>query len=390
MRWRYRATVLTLCTAAFFVTMVGRLAISPIIPDIAADLEVSNSLIGAALTTMWVAYALVQYPSGVLADRFGERVIILMSVAGTGLTTLLLAVAPGFGVFVLGTVFLGVAAGLHYSVATALITRTYDDIGTAIGLHNAGGPLAGLVTPVAVAWVAVSHGWRPAVAMTAVLAAVVAPLFWWGIRPTEPRRPDQSMRERFDLGPIVTLLSRRTIVFTSVVAVLLDFTWQGLASFLPTFFVQHHGYSQTLAGSLFAAYFVVHGVLQVVVGAVADRFDRDLATVLCMVAGIGGLAVLVTGSELRWIAAGVALLGLGMSWSAAVFPRFLDHLSEAEQSSGFGLIRTVYMVVAASGSVVVGVLADVFGWTTSFGLLIALLGVVCVLLLVNRTFGLEY
>lgn len=390
MRWRYQETVLTLCTVAFFVTMVGRLAISPIIPDIAADLEVSNSLIGAALTTMWVAYALVQYPSGVLADRFGERVVIFAAIAGTGLTTLLIAAAPGFGVFVLGTVFLGVAAGLHYSVATALITRTYDDIGTAIGLHNAGAPFAGLVTPVAVAWVAVSYGWRPAVAMTAVLAAVVSPLFWWGVRPTAPRRPEQSMRDRFDLGPIVTLLSRRSIVFTSVVAVLLDFTWQGLASFLPTFFVQYHGYSQTLAGSLFAAYFVVHGVLQVVVGNVADRFDRDLATVLCMVAGIGGLAILVSGPGLAWIAGGVVLLGLGMSWSAAVFPRFFDNLSEAEQSSGFGLVRTVYMVVAASGSVVVGVLADLFGWATSFGFLTALLGVVCGLLVVNEALGLGY
>lgn len=70
MRWRYQETVLTLSTVAFFVTMVGRLAISPIIPDIAADLHISNGLIGGALTAMWIAYALVQFPSGVLADRF--------------------------------------------------------------------------------------------------------------------------------------------------------------------------------------------------------------------------------------------------------------------------------------------------------------------------------
>ena len=74
MRWRYRETVLTLCTVAFFVTMVGRLAISPLIPDIAADLDISNALIGGALTMMWVVYALVQFPSGVLADLFGWTV----------------------------------------------------------------------------------------------------------------------------------------------------------------------------------------------------------------------------------------------------------------------------------------------------------------------------
>ncbi|RDI71807.1 MFS transporter [Halopelagius longus] len=390
MRWRYRETVLTLCTVAFFVTMVGRLAISPLIPDIAAELDISNSLIGGALTAMWVAYAAVQFPSGVLADRFGERVVVLVSVAGTGLTTLLIAVAPGFAVFLLGTILLGAAAGLHYSVATALITRTYDDIGKAIGLHNSGGPLAGLVTPVAVTWVAVSHGWRTAVGLVAALAAPVAALFWWRIRPTEPRRPEQPMRERFDLGPILTLLSRPSIAFTSVVATLADFTWQALASFLPTFFVQHHGYSQTMAGTLFAGYFVAQGVLQVGVGELADRFGRDAAAGTCMVAGIAGFAVLLAGPGLPWTWAGIGLLGLGMGWGAAVFPRFMDNLSAAEQSSGFGLIRTTYMAVAASGSVVVGVLADLFGWTVSFGFLMALLAVAGGLLAGNRVLGLDY
>lgn len=390
MRWRYRETVLTLCTVAFFVTMVGRLAISPLIPDIATDLGISNSLIGGALTAMWVAYALVQFPSGVLADRFGERAVILVSVGGTGLTTFLIASSPGFGVFVLGTVLLGAAAGLHYSVATALITRTYDDIGKAIGLHNGGGPLAGLVTPVAVAWVAVSYGWRVAVGLVAALAVPVAGLFWWRIRPTEPRQPNQRMRERFDLGPMTTLLSRPTILFTSVVAALADFVWQGLASFLPTFFVQYHGYSQTLAGSLFAGYFVAQGVLQVGVGAAADRFGRDIAAGACMVASIAGIGLLVVGPGLPWMVAGIGLLGLGMGWAAAVFPRFMDSLSADEQSSGFGLIRTAYMVVAASGSVVVGVLADSFGWGVSFGFLVALLAVAGGLLAGNKALGLGY
>lgn len=390
MRWRYRETVLTLCTAAFFVTMVGRLAISAIVPDIAAEFEISTALIGAALTGMWIAYALVQFPSGVLSDRFGERRVILASVGGTGLTTLVLVVSPKFPVFVLGTVLLGAAAGLHYSVATALLTRTYDEIGTAIGLHNAGAPLAGLLTPIVVSWAAVSYGWRSAVSLVLALALSVTLLFLWGIRPTPPRRPDRPMRDRFELEPILALLSRPEIIFTGVVAVASDFTWQAVASFLPTFFVQYHDYSQPLAGTLFAAYFVVQGVLQVGVGVLADRFGRDIATGVCMVTGITGLSLLVVGPGLGAIAAGIVLLGLSMGWSAAVFPRFMDHLSEAERNLGFGLIRTVYMVVAASGSVVIGLFADLFGWAVSFGFLIALLATVCGLIVVNRALGLGY
>jgi sugar phosphate permease len=112
MRWQYRHTVLALCTVAFFATMVARLAISPVVPAITDEFAVSNTLIGAALSGMWLAYALVQYPSGVLADRFGERRVVLASVGGTGLTSVVVVAAPQFAVFFVGVVLLGLATGL--------------------------------------------------------------------------------------------------------------------------------------------------------------------------------------------------------------------------------------------------------------------------------------
>ena len=72
MRWEYRNTVLVLCTLAFFATMVARLVISPVVPDIETEFGTSSGMIGLALSGMWAAYALSQFPSGVLADRYGE------------------------------------------------------------------------------------------------------------------------------------------------------------------------------------------------------------------------------------------------------------------------------------------------------------------------------
>jgi hypothetical protein len=64
-----------------------------------------------------------------------------------------------------------------------------------------------------------------------------------------------------------------------------------------------------------------------------------------------------------------------MSWGAPVQTRFIDHLSEAERAAGFGLVRTVYMILGSLGSVVVGALSDVAGWAVAFGALVALLAV---------------
>jgi len=85
--WRYKHTALALCTLAFTATMVARLVISPLIPQIRAEFGVTNATVGLGLSGMWLAYALSQFPSGVLGDRYGERTVILAAVGAT-------AVAP--------------------------------------------------------------------------------------------------------------------------------------------------------------------------------------------------------------------------------------------------------------------------------------------------------
>ncbi|WP_440766678.1 MFS transporter [Natronorubrum sp. DTA7] len=390
MRWRYRDTVLALCTLAFFATMVGRLAISPVVPIITAEFAVSNSVVGVALTGMWMAYFASQFPSGILADRFGERPIILVAIGGTAVASVFLALAPVFALFVVGTVVLGGVAGLHYSVATTLLTRTYDEIGTAIGVHNSGGPAAGLIAPPIAAWIGVRYGWRPAVAIGAAMAVPVFVLFAWRVRPTEPRRPDQPMAERFQLEAVLELLSRPRIAFPICLAIAGAFVWQATASFLPSFLVEHRGQSTELAGLVFGGYFVVQAITQVGVGAASDRYGRDVATASCMVLAAAGFALLIAVPGTVAIVAAVILVGTGLGWGAALLPRFMDVLSETERGAGFGLIRTVYGFVGALGSVATGLLADLFGWGFAFGVLGGLLVLVFVALAANWALSLGY
>ena len=127
--WSYQGAVLGACTLAFFATMAARLAISPVVPIIGDTFAVSNGAIGLALTGMWMAYATAQFPSGLLADRYGERSVILVAVIGTAVASGLLAASPTYAVFLVGAVALGGVAGLHYSVATSLLTRTLPATG---------------------------------------------------------------------------------------------------------------------------------------------------------------------------------------------------------------------------------------------------------------------
>lgn len=388
--WHYSRTILTLCTLAFFVTMVGRLSVSPVVPEVSAEFDISNTHIGIALSGMWLAYAVTQYPSGALADKYGERWIILTSIAGTGLMSLSIVIAPNYTIFLIGAILMGGAAGLHYSVATTLLARTYDDLGTAVGVHNAGAPIAGLITPVIVAWVAVRYGWRLAVAVTIIFAIPVGILFLWRVRPIEPQHPDSRVRDLFEFDFALDILTRPLILYTGVIAIIFDFIWQATVSFIPTFFTQFKGYSTTTASVFFAMYFIFQGVLQIGVGMISDRVGRSAATALCTVSGIFGFILLIF-SQSTWHAIiGISFLSLSMGWGATVLPRFLDLLPEEDQSAGFGLIRSIYMVFAATGSIIVGILADLLGWVASFGFLIGLLIIVGCMLIVNRILQFGY
>ena len=389
-RWQYRHELLGLCMLAFFVTFFARLAVSPVVPLIKDDFSVTNTQIGLGLAGMWLAYGLTQYPSGILGDRYGERRIVLVAVGGTTVFSLLLAVAPVFAVFVVCLVMLGSVAGLHYTVGTTYLSRTWDNMGFAVGIHSLGAPLAGLTAPVATAWVGVQYGWRPALVLTALVGGPIFALFFFRTRPTPPRRPERDMRSKFQLQPLLATISQKRVAFTLLIAIVATFVLQGLISFLPTFLAAHQEQSTTLAGVFFAAYFLIRGGVQIGVGSLSDRIGPDFALSCCMLAGaLGTFSILVEGS-LLFVVVGIFLMGIGASFFPALDPRFLEHLSDAERGTEFGLVRTVYGVLGGAGSVTVGVLADLFGWPASFAVLGALYFVAFCALFCNWVFDLRY
>jgi MFS family permease len=387
--WRYRHTVLALAVLANFTQLGSRLAISPVVPRIIDSFTVSKGAIGLALTGMWAAYALVQFPSGVLGDRFGERRVVLLALGLLGLGSLLLALAPSFVLFAVFAVFLGAGAGLFYPVAASLLTRLFEGAGQSLGFLTAGGSLSGLVAPVAAVWVADRAGWRAALAIGAALALPTLVLFAWQVRDTEPERPDQRLRDRVDSGELVELLSRPPVAFTTAIAVCTFFFFQALASFFPTFLIEYRGLSAARAGTAFGAVFLLSSALLPAVGELSDRLDRDAVLAGDLLLAVAGLAVLLLGgSGLAVTVAGVGLLGLGLSWAGVLQARFMDAFSAGERAGGFGLVRMVYMLLGASGSVVTGVLADTTGWLPAFGVPAGLLSLAVLGLLADRTFGL--
>lgn len=389
-----KRAVLASAVAANFSQFGARIVISPFVLAIGTTFGVSTSAIGAVLTLLWATFAILQFPSGVLADRFGERRVILAALTLTGVGSLSIVAAPSFPLFAVAIVVLGIGAGLYFVVGSALLSRRFERTGVAFSLHSAGGPLSGLVLPVAATALAATYGWRTGVATGAVAAFLAAMVVFVSVGPTPAVNPSARLRDRLSGGTVRSILGRPEVVFTTLVGVLGLYAFQSFASFYPAFLQDYHGLSEQVSGLNFSIVFVLVTVFLPLFGQLADRWDRDAAIAVPMVLAGTGLGVVIlpaTGPALLGSAAsitlGTVLVGIGLTWAGAFQSRALGLFSPDDRGTGFGVMRTTYVLVGASGNLVTGVLADSVGWAAAFGVVIALLVVAVVLLGANRLLG---
>ena len=78
------------------VTMIG-----PLLVDVARDLRIPLGLAGLLAVVSAAPQAISSPFAGLLADRFGRRPMIVLSLASSGLLALVASVAPGFATLVL-------------------------------------------------------------------------------------------------------------------------------------------------------------------------------------------------------------------------------------------------------------------------------------------------
>jgi MFS family permease len=151
--------------------------------------------------------------------------------------------------------------------------------------------------------------------------------------------------------------------------VLGEFVNVAATSFLPAFLVATRGLGLPAAGLLIGAYFGAVAVAHPIAGRLSDRLGPRPATVGALGVGATGYAFLTLGTGRASTLLGVVLAGVGMTWATPVQAWVLGALGRAERGRGFGAVRTVYVLLGASGGVVTGLLADAVGWRPAFALL---------------------
>ncbi|MBP1923520.1 MFS family permease [Halorubrum alkaliphilum] len=380
--------VLVLTSLIWFLGKFVRYAFPPLFEPLQASYGVSNAVVGAAFSGFMAVYALMQFPSGAIADRIGAVRVIAAGAAVAGVGSLAFLFDTPFAVLAGAMLVLGAGTGAHKTVAVRLLSRVYPvRTGRALGAHDTFGALGGVAAPAAVvlfvsappaldAFLSRLPGadWRGLFVVTGVVALASAVAFLVRVPSRLPGDADRGP-QRDEPGPsardYLALFEDRRLAAFVLVTVAFSFAYNGTVAFLPLYLSLEAGLTTATASLLYSALFAVTFV-QLVSGDLSDRLGRFPVMVAAL--GVAAAALIgivaVAGGGPIVLGVLVVALGLGSHGFRPVRGAYLiEALPERLAGGGLGVVRTLLMGAGALAPVVVGGVADVAGFRPAFGLL---------------------
>lgn len=366
----------------WFLTLGLRFLLPVLLPQIRDAYAVSNATVGVAISVVWMSYGLMQFPAGMLVDRFGARTLLSSSLALAGVSLGLISVAPVFSAFLVACGLFGLATGLFGTSRGIALSRLFtSNPGRAFGITLGAGSIGSAALPFVGGTLTETVGWRATVAAATPLFLAMAV----GTKLIVPATTDSdagstAFSRRAVTDTLRSLHTDRAIVVSFLGMTLLLFTFQAVTSFLPTYLIQEKGLTPPEANGLFALLFLTGAGFQFAGGDAVDRHGTRPVILLISAVGVLTLAVLPSVEGLVALAILIVVLSSRIGVPSVLNPYIIDNIPDAAKGSVWGLLRTTFFVVGSTGSTVVGVLADYELFDESFYLLAALTAVATIVL----------
>jgi CP family cyanate transporter-like MFS transporter len=385
--WRGRALALVGIVLVAVNLRMAVAAISPIITQIRVDIPIDSVAFGVLGSVPPVTFALSAIVTPMLSRRIGLERLMLVAMVAMVLGHLIRAVAPGYGLLLVGTVITIAGAGVGNVLLPPLVKRYFPDrVGLLTSIYALLIAVSAAVPAIVSTPIADSSGWRFSLALWGFFA-VAAAIPWSGL--VLARRRAMVAERAGDESPELPepephLLGR---IWHSKVAWALAITF-GTSSFsvyavfawLPQLLVQTAGVTPTAAGALLALSSIVGAPSAILLPLLTVRVRRVSILVW---AGVGCYAVAYLG--LLFFPENVTIVWVVFAGAGPlIFPVCLTLINLRTRTqrgsvalSGFA--QSIGYLLAALGPLSVGIVHTLSGgWTAPLVLLlaVALVGVV--------------
>jgi sugar phosphate permease len=336
---RYRWLILAAGTLSATSLSAVQIGISAITPALQAHYGLSIGQIGLLLGATNVGMTVTLLAWGIVSDRIGERLAIVIGLTGSAVSLALAASVKGFAALVAALVATGAFGASVNSASGRAVMHWFapDERGLALGIRQAAIPIGGFAGAVALPALVSAGGVHAAFVALAMNAIVWAALAGLVLR---ERHLDEEIAEQF-VSPLRDfrmwlLCSASTFVLAGQLAIM---------GFVVLFLHDVRGFSTAHAALVLAAVQVGGVAVRIVVGRRSDRERRRVPLFMKLAAALAvalaAAATLVHGPILVLVPVLVAAGILGMSWNGLSFTAAAEAAGPRRSGAAIGFQQTV-------------------------------------------------
>lgn len=397
MRRPYWQIVLAVFFLGWVFMYADRTVLSPVLPLIGAEWHLNGGQLGLISSLFFLLYAALQIPTGLLADRFGRKLLLVPGYLLFGLTTALSALAPGYGAFLVLGAMTGLGEGTYYatqfSLSSEVIPRRVRGIGAAIiNSGQAVGISLGLIASGFIAY-NLRQGWRASFAVMGIATIAAGVVIWALVREHPPTGAIEPAAATSSAAPpasrpasALRVLFSRDLVLTYAVGFCSLYGFFAILVWLPYYLqlARHMPASSTGLISSLVPWASLPGALAL--SYLSDRLGhrRRLALLMMPIAALALLAIPLSRTSAELFA---ALIVYGLVGKLALDPILVAYVADrtprASYSSAYAFLNFTGMLSSILAPYITGLLHDLTG-TMDVGFYLAaallLVGALCMAL----------
>ncbi len=364
--------------AAFFI---GGFAIfellycvQPLLPEFARDFHLAPASASLAVSVATTVMAVSLLFSGVAADRFGRKPVMIASLIVSSLATLACALAANWVALLALRGLVGFALAGLPSLAMAYLAEEIDGpaLGFSMGVYIAGSTLGGMFGRLVVGFLADHGGWRLAVAALGANSLLGAFFFSLAL-PAEQRDQRASLGVAALFRVSVAHFTDEGLPYLFAVAYLVmgaficTYNYIGFRLAAAPFFLD-----QTRIGLIFTLY-LVGAASSTIMGDLAARLGRRRVLWIALAVGLVGTLVTLPDTLVTAVI-GVALVTWSFFGAHSIASSWVGLRANEGRAQASALYLFFYYVGSSLNGWLGGLAYQRFGWNGVAAMIGLLLG----------------
>ena len=338
---------LAIAFATSIASVSGATLLYPVLPVLAADLNVEEAQIGLVMAA-FTAPAIVLAPLfGILADLHGRRWLLVFGLALFGLGGGAAAMAPSYEWVLILRAIQGVGASALLPLTIVLISDILPDDREirGQGIKVALDRVAMIVLPLIGGALAILS-WRVAFVPFLLIVLLALAAYLW--MPETGRPGHDSLKDYLARTSRAIREPRLTLAFaTGFLRFFLDY---GLYTYLPIIVALRYGASPAIVGLLIAVSAVGSIITAISIGRVYGRVATEKLLALAFLVSAIGVGLPALGAPLWLIGIGLFLFGLGNGLISPLQKSLMTRRTPAELRGGVIAVDRVIQQVAKSAA----------------------------------------